>query len=287
MRLIAPLLAVLLALAGPGAPAAATTPAAAGAASGEVVVRGVPTTTPQFSAEAGGASANATSNSTYINSTANITTNKGVITAMLYDRGAPITVANYIKLADGKFYDGIKFHRIIDDFVIQTGDPNTKDGNPCNDGMGGSPDTIPLETDPNLTHVDGALGMARSNDPDSASSQFYITDGPQHQLDGNYAVFGVVIRGIEVVRAIASAPTYKYAGPCHKDHPKEDIVMQKVEVSQGYWVNITVNKTVMHVSARFTLGGGGAVAGVLAVAVVAAVAGLFLLRWRRRGLPAA
>jgi len=121
----------------------------------------------------------------------------GTIKFELYENMTPITTKNFIDLAQSGFYDGIKFHRCIDDFVAQTGDPNTRNNNPYDDGMGGSDTTIPLEICQNASHVDGAVGMARSSEPDTASSQFYICDGPQHQLDdwnrdGNgYAVFGV------------------------------------------------------------------------------------------------
>ena len=100
-------------------------------------------------------------------------------------------------MAESGFYDGLIFHRVVDNFVIQTGDP-------LGTGMGGSAQTITLEAVEGLTHTDGAVGMARSQDPNSATSQFYICDGPQHNLDGNYAVFGRVIEGMDVVRAIAS-----------------------------------------------------------------------------------
>ena len=128
----------------------------------------------------------------------------GTIKFELYENMTPITTKNFIDLAQSGFYDGIKFHRCIDDFVAQTGDPNTRNNNPYDDGMGGSDTTIPLEICQNASHVDGAVGMARSSEPDTASSQFYICDGPQHQLDdwnrdGNgYAVFGVVVEGLEI-----------------------------------------------------------------------------------------
>jgi cyclophilin family peptidyl-prolyl cis-trans isomerase len=124
-------------------------------------------------------------------------TSLGTIKFKLYEDKAPITTANFIKLAESGFYDGLVFHRVVDNFVIQTGDP-------LGTGMGGSAETIPLEAVEGLTHTDGAVGMARSQDPNSASSQFYICDGAQHGLDGNYAVFGRVVEGMEVVRAIAS-----------------------------------------------------------------------------------
>jgi peptidyl-prolyl cis-trans isomerase B (cyclophilin B) len=175
----------------------------------------------------------------WVNATVTIDTNFGVIVGMLYEQGAPITTSNFINLSTSSFYDGIKFHRIVDNFVIQTGDPNTKDNNPYNDGMGGSGHTIPLEINANLTHEDGAFGMARSSSPDSASSQFYICDGPQHQLDGNYSVFGIVVAGIEVVRTIAAQPVWGYKRPLLQQHPVHDIVMNTVVISLGYWNNTT------------------------------------------------
>ena len=162
-----------------------------------------------------------------------IDTSYGEITIELYERRAPITTGNFINLSVDGFYDGILFHRVIDDFVIQTGDPNTKDNNPYNDGSGGSENTIPLEIHPELTHIDGAVGMARSSDPDSASSQFYICDGPQHGLDGDYAVFGVVIDGIDVVRKIAQVETWGYKRPLLKDHPIDDVVMFSVFITRN------------------------------------------------------
>jgi len=169
-------------------------------------------------------------NKTIIVNTVLISTNWGDMLLGMYDVGAPITVGNFLNLTRSGFYNGIKFHRIIDDFVIQTGDPNTKNNNPYDDGMGGSGKTIPLEVDPAITHIDGAVGMARSSDPNSASSQFYICDGPQHGLDGNYAVFGVVIDGLDTVRKIAQAPTYGNKRPMLKDHPIDDIIMNSVTV---------------------------------------------------------
>ena len=146
---------------------------------------------------------------------------EGEIVLELFLNWAPITVSNFLGLVNESFYDGIFFHRVIDDFVIQAGDPSCTAlgvypaSNPtC--GSNGSGETIPFEADANLTHINGALGMARSVDPDSASSQFYICDGPQHGLDnGNrsqeddpgYAVFGVVREGMEIVQAAAQVPT--------------------------------------------------------------------------------
>ncbi len=140
-----------------------------------------------------------------------IETSMGMITAELYADGAPETVANFVNLANSGFYRNMIFHRIIKGFVVQTGDPTGS-------GKGGSDRKINLETSPSLTHVEGALGMARGPDPHSASSQFYICDDAVHGLDANYAVFGRVVEGMDVVHAIASVPTA--AGDRPVDPPK-------------------------------------------------------------------
>lgn len=121
-----------------------------------------------------------------------IETNNGTIKFEIFEDKAPVTSANFIGLAQSGFYNGLKFHRYVPDFVIQGGDPK-------GDGTGGSNKTIPLEINSNLTHVKGAVGMARSMDRNSASSQFYITLADVHDLDGNYAVFGKVVEGMDVV----------------------------------------------------------------------------------------
>lgn len=130
------------------------------------------------------------------NRTAIIETNKGTIKFQLHEDLAPITTANFIELAEKKFYDGLTFHRVEPGFVIQGGCP-------WGNGMGGSEKKIPLEVTPNLKHGEaGAVAMARSSDPNSASSQFYITLAPTPFLDGNYAVFGRVTEGLSVVSSI-------------------------------------------------------------------------------------
>jgi len=126
---------------------------------------------------------------------ATIETDMGTIKAELYTEKAPITTKNFIDLANSGFYNGLKFHRVEPGFVVQGGDPK-------GDGTGGSGKTIPLEINKELKHVKGALAMARTNDPNSATSQFYITLGEAHFLDGNYAVFGKVVSGMEVVEQL-------------------------------------------------------------------------------------
>ena len=113
---------------------------------------------------------------------------------------APITVSNFINLIEDKFYDGLTMHRIIDGFMIQGGDPS-------GDGSGGSSTKIKGEfssngVNNNISHVRGVISMARSNDYNSASSQFFIVHKDSTQLDGNYAAFGHVTEGIEIVDKI-------------------------------------------------------------------------------------
>lgn len=126
----------------------------------------------------------------------------GTITVALNGTAAPETVENFISLAESDFYDGLTFHRIIDGFMMQGGDPN---GN----GTGGSGKTITGEfsangSDNQLSHTRGAISMARSEDYNSASSQFFIVHQDATDLDGKYAVFGYVTEGLDVVDAICA-----------------------------------------------------------------------------------
>lgn len=129
-----------------------------------------------------------------------ITTSKGVITFEFYPEDAPNTVAAFIERADEGFYDGTKFHRVEPGFVIQGGDPLSKTDDPMV-GTGGPGYNLAAEFN-ERKHLDGTVAMARSQHPDSAGSQFYICLGPQQFLDGKYTVFGQVIDGMDVVRAI-------------------------------------------------------------------------------------
>lgn len=127
-----------------------------------------------------------------------IETEKGNISIELYPDQAPLTVANFAKLANDGFYGkfNMKFHRVIPGFVIQTGDPTGT-------GAGGSKQTVPLEVKNKLSHnAKGMVAMARGADPNSATSQFYITLTPQTVLDGKYAVFGKVVGGMEILDKI-------------------------------------------------------------------------------------
>ena len=130
-------------------------------------------------------------------------TTKGTITIELYEDKAPITAGNFIDLIEKKFYDGLTFHRLEPGFVIQGGDPRGNGTGGYVDPKTGGERRIRLEVSPELKHgVAGAVAMARSSNPDSASSQFYITLGPAAFLDMNYAVLGRVVDGMEVVNQI-------------------------------------------------------------------------------------
>ena len=151
----------------------------------------------------------------------------GKITLTLDAGAAPVTVGNFIKLANEGFYDKLTFHRIIDGFMIQGGDPN-------GDGTGGSGETIVGEFASNghenpISHVKGVISMARSGDPDSASSQFFITVADSTHLDGDYAAFGYVTEGMEYVEEIA-----KDARPIDKNGtipPEEQPVISSIVIT--------------------------------------------------------
>jgi peptidyl-prolyl cis-trans isomerase B (cyclophilin B) len=128
--------------------------------------------------------------------TAVLETTKGTIRFELDEENAPITAGNFIELASRGFYDGLKFHRYVAGFVIQGGDPR-------GDGTGGSEKQIRLETSGKHKHTSaGTVAMARSSEPNSASSQFYITLAPAGFLDGNYATFGKVTEGLDNALAL-------------------------------------------------------------------------------------
>lgn len=141
-----------------------------------------------------------------------INTSKGTIRVQLAGADAPIHVGNFVELAQKGFYDGLKFHRYVPGFVVQGGCPNTRDftGEQVAEmvaqkrgsfGTGNPGYSIKEEytTNPNNKHEDGALAMARSMDPNSAGSQFYLCLGPQHNLDSGYTVFGQTIEGKDVI----------------------------------------------------------------------------------------
>jgi len=134
--------------------------------------------------------------------TATITTSRGTIVADLFDAEVPGTVANFEKLANDKFYDGTRFHRVIDNFMIQGGDPLSRDANNPRVGTGGPGYTIKCETEKNThRHVAGTLSMAHAG-KNTGGSQFFICHAPQSHLDGVHTVFGQVTKGLDIVNSI-------------------------------------------------------------------------------------
>ena len=148
--------------------------------------------------------------------------NGGIMTGELYPEVAPITAANFEKLANSGFYDGLIFHRVIPGFMIQGGDPTGT-------GMGGSEEKIRGEFASNgfkndLKHTRGVLSMARAMDPDSAGSQFFIMHENAPHLDGQYAAFGMLTEGVDVLNKIAETDTD------WSDRPRNPQVMKTVTV---------------------------------------------------------
>jgi peptidyl-prolyl cis-trans isomerase B (cyclophilin B) len=131
-----------------------------------------------------------------------IETSRGTIKAELFDEEAPGTVANFEKLSNSEFYDGTRFHRVIPNFVIQGGDPLSRDPNNPRVGTGGPGYTIKCETDRNThKHVAGTMSMAHAG-KDTGGSQFFIAHSPQPHLDKVHTVFGQVTEGMDVVNQI-------------------------------------------------------------------------------------
>lgn len=154
-----------------------------------------------------------------------IHTRLGDITLRFFPEVAPNHVHNFIQLAQKGFYDKTTFHRVIPGFMIQGGDPNTKDDNRANDGQGGPGYTLKAEFN-KRPHQRGTLSMARAADPDSAGSQFFICVADAPHLDGQYTVFGEVVEGMDVVDAIADVKTTTRSG--FKDVPEKAVLIQRI-----------------------------------------------------------
>lgn len=175
---------------------------------------------------------------------ARINTRFGDIFIWLYD-ATPKHKKNFLKLAKKGFYDSTTFHRIIDGFMIQGGDPNSKDNVPGNDGRGGPGYTLPAEIKPDLRHNYGAVSAARKGDqvnPErrSSGSQFYIVENKKGtpSLDGKYTVFGQVIGGMQVVETIAAQPKDQRDRP-NKDIPVDINVLEKTPAELKKQFNFT------------------------------------------------
>lgn len=150
--------------------------------------------------------------------------NGGIIKLEIDEQAAPVTAKNFLKLVKEGFYDGLTFHRIIPGFMIQGGDPTGT-------GMGGSKEEIVGEFASNgfknpIKHTRGVISMARTNDPNSASSQFFIMHADAPHLDGQYAAFGHVVEGMDTVDSIAKERTD------FRDKPLNPVVMKKVWIEE-------------------------------------------------------
>lgn len=154
-------------------------------------------------------------------------TNKGDISIQLFASIAPNTVANFTKLAQDGFYDKTKFHRVIEGFMDQGGDPLTKDDSlKAKWGTGGPGYTIPDEFSANVGNVAGTVAMANTGQPNSAGSQFFINAVDNHYLDGKYTVFGKVTSGMDVVEAINKVQTDS------SDRPLEPVIINSISFTQ-------------------------------------------------------
>ena len=156
-------------------------------------------------------------------------TSMGDITLELYMDKTPITAGNFLKLAREGFYDGTKFHRVIDNFMIQGGDPNSRGDDTSTYGLGGPGYTIQDEFDPELSNLRGTIAMANIGQPNSGGSQFFINytnnvglDFDKQPLTSKHPVFGHVVRGLDVVDAIVKVPTGE------RDIPVDPVTIQKV-----------------------------------------------------------
>lgn len=168
-----------------------------------------------------------------MNRLAVFTTNKGVISLELFEDKMPITTGNFVKLAEEGYYNGTKFHRVIDGFMIQGGDSNTKTENVASYGQGGPGYTIADEfvADPLLSNVRGTIAMANTGQPNSGGSQFFINTVDNLGLDfdkdpasSRHPVFGRVVDGMDVVDLISKVEVNQ------RDLPLEPVVIEKVEI---------------------------------------------------------
>ena len=183
-----------------------------------------------FVATAASTSVSTTTTSTSGLIYADLYTSKGTIEIELFQSLTPQTVANFVNLANSGFYDNLVWHRIVQGFVIQTGDPNTRNGggNRSLWGTGVSPNSVPLEVIPSLHNDYGYIGLAHTSSSTSGSSQFYINMANNTSLDGQYTVFGKVISGMNVTVAISNVPVY--TTQAYLDQP----------VTPVYLVNVTI-----------------------------------------------
>ena len=154
--------------------------------------------------------------------------NFGTMTAELYPEMAPLTVANFLKLARESFFDGLIFHRVIRGFMLQGGGYNEQMEEKHADAIRGEFAANGFKQN-TLKHGRGVLSMARTSDPNSASSQFFVMHAPAPHLDGQYAAFGKVIEGDAVIDQIANVQTGNY-GWYMQDVPMDPVIIEKLEI---------------------------------------------------------
>ena len=153
-----------------------------------------------------------------------VKTNLGTIVFEFLPDVAPKMVANFKELAKTGFYNGTTFHRVINGFMIQGGDPLSKDSDPNNDGSGDGPRKMPAEFTTKYSHVRGMVSTARTSDPNSGSCQFFIMQADNKGLDNQYSIFGRVLEGMDVVDKISLVPKGR------NDRPIQNVVMEKVTI---------------------------------------------------------
>jgi peptidyl-prolyl cis-trans isomerase A (cyclophilin A) len=146
-------------------------------------------------------------------------TNMGDFKVELFNDKAPITVGNFVKLVDQGFYNGIIFHRVIPNFMVQTGCPQGT-------GFGGPGYTIRDEIDKSLKHDKGVMSMANTGRPDSGGSQFFITVAPTNWLDGHHTIFGKVIAGMDIVESISKVDKDR------NDKPLKNVVINSITIKE-------------------------------------------------------
>jgi len=155
--------------------------------------------------------------------------NFGEIRFELIPEIAPATVENFIKLASEKFYDGTTFHRVMPSFMIQGGDPNSKNRDPRDDGKGGPGFTIEDEFS-EVSHTRGMVSMANTGKPNSGGCQFFIVVADTPHLDGGYSLFGRVLEGMEVADRIAAVERDLYGRHGPTDRPLENVVIASIRI---------------------------------------------------------
>jgi cyclophilin family peptidyl-prolyl cis-trans isomerase len=153
-----------------------------------------------------------------------IKTNQGTIVFEFLPDVAPKMVENFKDLAKSGFYNGTTFHRVINGFMIQGGDPLSKDSDPSNDGTGEGPRKMPAEFTTKYGHTRGMVSTARASDPNSGSCQFFIVQKDSKSLDNQYTIFGRVLEGMDVVDKISLVPKGR------NDRPLQNVVMEKVTI---------------------------------------------------------